>query len=222
MLAGIPATASPIVDFNLAGPKNGGQGFYERTRTTGRRASRRPGRRNRRAASARLADRPRQDGRTAAVTRRCTTASARGSRSTFDSSRSRSACRRRSPAPSVWRTRAIRLCGSRGLHRRCRPTCRPRRPEGFPQTPPLCRRASSRTSDRRHDRDAIGAHGEFHRRPRVAAATSRSRVDMSGGSGAICSVRRDVAMPLNLVDTGRAWTTSPRPSSWFGRPRQPA
>ena len=29
MLAGIPSTASPIVQFDLAGPKNGGKGFYD-------------------------------------------------------------------------------------------------------------------------------------------------------------------------------------------------
>ena len=51
MSRGVPSNASPIVTFDLAGPKNGGRGFYEWTRTTLRRASRSPGRRMRRTAS---------------------------------------------------------------------------------------------------------------------------------------------------------------------------
>ena len=54
---------------------------------------------------------------------------------------------------------------------------------------------------RRHARDAVGAHGQRASSAASWRATSRSRAGYVGRFGRDLLVRRDIAMPLNLVDT---------------------
>ena len=112
---------------------------------------------------------------------------------------SRSACRRRSAARSAPPYETESGGPVRQHARRCRRPCRPRRPAGSRR-----RRRSAPASSRR----ASTTRSSRPRRTwpaRSSAATSAADFTIEGGYvgrfGRDLLVRRDIAMPLNLVDT---------------------
>jgi hypothetical protein len=183
MQNGIPSSASPVVSFDLAGPKNNRPGFYAGTRTTSRRACRSRGRPRRpKAASGAgspAAERLVVRGGYSKVFDRV----GQGLANNFDEGFAFGMSTTLS-SPFGLAYERTRGCASPNSAR-CRRPCPPRR-RRLPADA-AARRRHHHDEHRRHPRDAVGAHGELRRRPRPDVGTSRSRPATSAASAAICS-----------------------------------
>ena len=196
MKQGIPSNQSPIVTFDLAGPKNNRKGFYawDKNNFAPRMAvAWSPARRE----GIPTSTNGRRHWSSAAVTRRCSIASARASQPT--STRAlRSACRPciSSPFGAPYEENpAVRFRTPTTLP----PTVPAAPPGGFPQTPP--RRAGIITKSIDDTLVTPSAHMVSAIVARELGRNFTVRGGYVGRFGRDLLIRRDLAMPLNLVDS---------------------